>query len=139
LEGGPNSSGPWTPIATGDWNFLTRQESRIWPVTNHIAFPSFRFSFPTNNSSTLAAYVGDLRLLEFRPCTPAYVADIEKITSDQVRLTFTAPAASNYVAQFTTDFLTWNDFTTNAVPQDGTWMTIDASATNEARFYRLRQ
>lgn len=139
LEGGPNSAGPWTPVATGDSDFLARQETRIWPVTNNAAFPSFRFSFPTNNSATLATYVGDIRLLEFKPYAPPFVANGSRINANEFELTFAGPPGSNYVAQFTTDFITWTDFATNTAPQSGTWNATDTSATSPLRFYRLRQ
>ena len=138
LEGGPNSTGPWTTVATGDWNFLTRQETRIWPVTNSTAFPSFRFSFPTNNSATLATYIGDLRLLEFKPCTPPFVADARLFAPDEIQLTFSGTPSSNQVAQFTTDFISWTDFATNAVPETGEWTVRDTNTASSARFYRLR-
>src|SRR4051812_33373109 len=57
LEGGASSSGPWTTMAAGDWEFVSRQETRVWPVPNESAFQSFRFSFPTNNATTLATYI----------------------------------------------------------------------------------
>jgi hypothetical protein len=139
LEGGPNSSGPWTPVVTSDWEFSTRQETRIWPVTNNAAFPSFRFSFPTNNSATLATYVGDIRLLEFKPFTPAFIADILQTAPNQLQLTFLGTPSSNYVAQFTTDFLSWTDIATNTGPENGSWSVVDTTATNTARWYRLRQ
>jgi hypothetical protein len=140
LEGGPNSSGPWTTIATGDWNFLTRQETRIWPVTNSVAFPSYRFSFPTNNSATLATYVGDIRLLEFKPYSPPHVSDISQSQSSptQFQLTFTG-AATNSIAQFTVDFTTWTDFATNVLSEPNAWTVTDPDATNQVRFYRLKQ
>jgi hypothetical protein len=137
IEGALASTGPWTTVAAGDWNFARRKETRTWPVTNGVdAFTSFRISFPTNNLTTLSTYIGDVRLFEFKPVQPPHAVEIVRSAVDSFAITFAGAASSNYVAQFTTNFSQWTDFNTNAVP--GLWSVTDSNTTNTTRFYRLR-
>jgi hypothetical protein len=139
IEGATASTGPWTPLASGDWNFAYRKETRVWPITNRTAaLPFIQFSFATNNSAIREAYVGEVRLFEFVPVQPPYAADISMPTPTTAALLFSGPPTSNYVAQVTTDFMQWMDLSTNTVPESGAWSVNDPNATNAVRFYRLR-
>lgn len=140
IEGSTATAGPWTTMVTGDWSFTRRKESRTWPVANVAeAFPFYRISFPTNNSATMDTYIGDLRLFEFKSVQPSQVVAVARNGINAFAVTFAGPVASNYVAQFTKDFSQWTDFATNTVPTNGIWNVTDLAATNQARFYRLRQ
>jgi hypothetical protein len=140
IEGGPNSAGPWTVLAAGDWNFSQRKESRAWPITNNAAFPSFRITFPTNHSATAETYIGDLRLFEFKPVAPLHAVEVSQPAPGQAQVTFAGAPGGSYVAQFTADLLEpWVDFSTNTVPAGGVWTVADPGTAPTRRFYRLRQ
>jgi hypothetical protein len=139
IEGATASTGPWTPLASGDWNFAHRKETRVWPITNRsAALPFVQFSFATNNSAIREVYVGEVRLFEFVPVQPPFAADVSMATLGTAALLFSGPPTSNYVAQVTTDFRQWTDLSTNTIPESGAWSVNDPNATNAMRFYRLR-
>lgn len=129
IEGGPNSSGPWTPLATGDFNFTKRNETRVWPITNNVAFPTFRFSFPTNNSTINEAYVGEVRLFELKPVEPPHIVEAEQPSANQFRLTIANATVAQYAEAVTGP---WIDLATNDVP---IW-TFTRTNAPVAGFYR---
>lgn len=134
-------------IATSGTTPLSYQwqwNSTIYPPdTTSTSFTACNAGSYSVTVSNLAGVVlSDTVILTFTnppPAQPGYFDSLSLLADGSLQLNMSGAANTNYVLEFTSDWVSWVPLTTNLSGPEGLFQFNDPSAvTNSERFYRLR-